>query len=384
MKPENGRRKRILFVTGTRADFGKMKPLILAVDSDPGFDCTVFATGMHLLPRYGLTVNEIRHSGINDIVSHVNQDDSGDPRMDLILAATLQGLSACVHSMKADMIVVHGDRVEALAGALAGVLNNVRTAHVEGGELSGTVDEVLRHAVTKLAHVHFAANEDARRRLLQLGEAEEAIHVIGSPDIDVLLGPALPPLEEVKRRYEIPFEEYGILIYHPVSYEVESLPAKLDALMAGVRESGLPFVAIYPNNETGSHAILAAYEAASRTTPLKMIPSMRFEYFASLLKSARCIVGNSSAGIREAPVFGVPCVNVGSRQRNRFRHEAIWDVGESAAEITACILGVPRAAPRSLHFGRGDAARRFMGCLREPGFWEMAMEKQLREIRVSA
>jgi UDP-N-acetylglucosamine 2-epimerase (hydrolysing) len=339
---------------------------------------------MHLLPRYGLTVNEIRHLGINNIVSHVNQDDSADQRMDLILAATIQGVSACIHSMKADMVVVHGDRVEALAGAAAGVLNNVLTAHIEGGELSGTVDEVLRHAVSKLAHVHFAANEDAKRRLLQLGEAEEAIHVIGSPDIDIMLSDTLPTLEEVKSRYEIPYDEYGILIYHPVSYEVASLQVKVGELLAGIQAFGLPFVAIYPNNETGSDVILRAYRSVPEQPSLKLIPSMRFEYFAVLLKNARCIVGNSSAGIREAPVFAVPCVNVGSRQRNRFCHAAIRDVPESRDAIEACLRSLPAAVPRSFHFGHGNAAAQFMDRLHEPEFWARGTEKQLREMSKDA
>lgn len=383
MSAEANGRRRILFVSGTRADFGKLKPLILEVDRDPAFECTVFATGMHLLPRYGLTVNEIRRAGIANIVSHMNQDDAGAGRMDQAMSATIQGVSACLHSMKADLLVVHGDRVEALAGAVAGVLNNVLTAHVEGGELSGTVDEVLRHAISKLARVHFPANEEAKRRLLQLGEAEDAIHVIGSPDIDIMLSDELPHLSEVMAHYEIPFEKYGILIYHPVSYEPKPLDSRVEEVLAGISSSGLPFVAIFPNNEPGSDVILRAYENAAKSTCLKLIPSMRFEYFATLLKHARCILGNSSAGIREAPVYGVPCVNVGSRQRNRFRHAAIQDVPESRDAIAERLRDLPEAVPRSTFFGDGRAASRFMAVLRGTAVWSMAPGKQLCEPRAA-
>ena len=160
--------KKVLFLTGTRADYGKLKSLMNIIEKSTSFQCSIFATGMHTLSRYGNTVNEIYKNGFQDIHTYMNQI-KGDG-MDIILANTIHGLSRYVHENRPDLIVVHGDRVETLAGAIVGTLNNILVAHIEGGELSGTVDELIRHSVSKLAHIHFVANAKAADRLKQLGE----------------------------------------------------------------------------------------------------------------------------------------------------------------------------------------------------------------------
>jgi len=244
-------KRRVVFLSGTRADFGKLKPLIARVACDPSFEYEIFATGMHMLARYGSTLNEIRRAGFAHIYPFVNQDGSVNSQMDLVLSTTVQGLGHYVREFKPDLLVVHGDRVEALAGAIVGALNNILVAHIEGGELSGTIDELIRHAVSKLSHLHFVANEEARTRLLQLGEQPESVFVIGSPDIDVMLSHDLPTLLEVRERYEIPFERYGILMYHPVTTELDRMERHAQELVEGVIRSELPFVVIYPNNDAG-------------------------------------------------------------------------------------------------------------------------------------
>ena len=158
-----------------------------------------------------------------NIYPYLNQDPFGSSGMDLALANTIQGLGHYVREFSADLIVVHGDRIEALAGATVGALHNILVAHIEGGEVSGTVDELLRHAISKLSHLHFVANQESRNRLMQMGEQPDAVFVIGSPDIDVMLSGSLPSLNEVKSHYEIPFDDYCIFIYHPVTTELAGL-----------------------------------------------------------------------------------------------------------------------------------------------------------------
>jgi len=375
-------KKRLLFVTGTRADFGKLKPLIARVKSCPEFEYQIFATGMHMLSRYGSTVLEIKKSGFDQVFSFINQDQAIGSQMDLVLANTVQGLSLYLREFPADLIVIHGDRVEALAGAIVGALNNVLVAHVEGGELSGTVDELLRHAVTKLSHLHFVANEEARQRLMQMGEAPEAVYVIGSPDIDVMLSDDLPDLAEVKRKYDLPYETYGILMYHPVTTEIDRIAEYIDAVVAALTASQMSFVAIYPNNDRGADVILNRMLSLRNHPRFRVIPSMRFEYFLELLKHARVIVGNSSAGIREAPVYGVPTVNIGSRQNNRFRHSSIFDVPEDEGAILSALRNLPETSVPSMHFGTGDSARLFVSHLRQPGLWSTPRQKLFRDARV--
>jgi UDP-N-acetylglucosamine 2-epimerase (hydrolysing) len=371
--------RHIVFVSGTRADFGKLKPLIRAVADSEAFEYQVFATGMHMLARYGRTVQEIHKSGFDHVHPFVNQDGSISSQMDIVLASTVQGLGHFVREARPDLLVIHGDRIEALAAAIVGALNNLLVAHIEGGEVSGTVDEVIRHSISKLAHIHFVANEEARGRLLQLGEQTESIRVVGSPEVDVLLSPDLPDIAEVKSRYEIPFDRYAILMYHPVTTELEQLHERATEVVEGVLASDLDFVVIYPNNDAGSEVILHEIERLRSNPRFRLIPSMRFEYFVTLLKNARAIVGNSSAGVREAPVHGVPTVDVGSRQSNRSSSPHILHVPEDRRAIAGAIADCPVSVPASNYFGDGLTARRFLAALESDSFWATPRQKRFRD-----
>ncbi|MBU1456987.1 MAG: UDP-N-acetylglucosamine 2-epimerase (hydrolyzing), partial [Proteobacteria bacterium] len=347
--------KSLLFVTGTRADFGKLKPLISICDN-----VKIFATGMHMLDKYGMTCNEITKSGFR-YFPFINQDK--DTPMDQVLSNTIEGLSYYLRENKTDLLVVHGDRVETLAGACVGALNNVLVAHIEGGEISGTIDESIRHAVTKLSHVHFVANKEAEKRLRQMGE--DNIFVIGSPDIDVMLSDTLPSLQQVKVKYDIEFSEYAICIYHPVTTEQVDL-----GLFDVLEESGLRYIVIYPNNDTGSKRIIKRIDKLGER--FHVLPSMRFEYFLTLLKNSRFIIGNSSAGIREAPVYGVPTIDVGSRQEGRSYVPSIVNC-RTLDEIRHAIKHLPKAV-KSFEFGKGDSAHKFKEAL--PEVWKISPQKR--------
>ncbi len=375
-------RKKILFVTGTRADFGKIKPLIQQIKESDDFDYYIFVTGMHMLFVYGLTVNEIRKAGFDNIYSFINQDSAITSQMDLVLANTIQGLAYYVREYRPDLIVVHGDRVEAMAGAIVGALNNILVAHIEGGELSGTIDDLLRHSITKLSHIHFVSNDEARNRLMQMGEMNESIFVIGSPDIDVMLSDQLPEITSVRSKYDIPFEEYIILIYHPVTTEINDLTVQIREVVDAVIESGLNYVVIYPNNDLGADIIIHELERLAGNPRVRMIPSMRFEYFLSLLKNARAIAGNSSAGIREAPVYGVPTVNIGTRQLNRYNYASIFNVNSKKNDILTAFRNLPRSVKPSLHFGKGHSAKLFIAELRKEAFWLTPRQKRFIDVEV--
>jgi UDP-N-acetylglucosamine 2-epimerase (hydrolysing) len=371
--------RRILFLTGTRADFGKLKPLIQEVSESAELEYQIFATGMHMLARYGSTILEIEKAGFDKIYPFINHDGLGTAHMDVTLATSILGLSHYVREFPPDLIVVHGDRVETLAGAIVGSLNNILVAHVEGGELSGTVDELLRHAVSKLSHLHLVANDEARCRLIQMGEAEESIFVIGSPDIDIMLSGSLPSLDQVKAYYDIVFDSYALFIYHPVVTQLERLPEYLLHVIEGVERSGRQFVVIYPNNDAGADTVLDGLERWRGHSSFRLIPSMRFEYFLTLLKYAEAIVGNSSAGVREAPVYGVPTINIGSRQQSRFSWPTIVNVPENADAIEQALKILPSDRMPSLHFGTGNSASLFAAALRSPAFWTTPREKQFRD-----
>jgi UDP-N-acetylglucosamine 2-epimerase (hydrolysing) len=370
-------KKRLLFLSGTRADFGKLKSLIRAVDDDNRFECDILATGMHMIWRYGLTVDEIYNAGFKRVRVFTYQNQiEGDP-MEVTLANTIQGLSRHLSRWTPDLMVVHGDRVETMAGAISGAFCNIRVAHVEGGEVSGTIDENIRHAVSKLSHVHFVCNMRAARRLEQIGEEPRSIFVIGSPDIDIMLSQDLPDLNQVRARYEIGFPSFGIVLFHPVVTELDLLKEHAETLVETLMRSGRQFVVIYPNNDQGSQLILDAYQRFENSSNFRIFPSMRFEYFIRLLKNARLVLGNSSLGVREAPVFGVPTINIGTRQRNRFNHESIMNVSGCGQELLSALercWSMPRFNPCHF-FGDGRSAERFMQALRTPSLWTTPKQK---------
>ena len=263
--------RHIAFLTCTRADYGKIKPLILAAHEN-GFRVSVFATGMHLLPQFGLTIKEVRRTLPKDITIVPLKNQVENDTMDVVVAKTITGLSAFLTKMQPDLIAIHGDRPEAFAGAITGTLRNTRVVHIEGGELSGTIDGIIRHAVSKMSHVHLVANDEARARLIQLGEASASIHVIGSPDLDIMMSPALPTLRKARARYKFDFDEYQVAIFHPVTTDLDASKHAAKEFVAALIESGRNYVVIHPNNDTGHEHILREYEL------LREIPQ-RFRIF---------------------------------------------------------------------------------------------------------
>lgn len=366
--------RKIVFLTGTRADFGKLKSLMKRLRNDDDFELHIFVTGMHMLSKYGYTCEEVEKANFRNIHKFINQNASDS--MDHILSKTISGLSDYVKEIKPDLLVVHGDRVEALAGSAVGALNNILVGHIEGGEVSGTVDELIRHAVSKLSHVHFVANKEAKDRLVQLGEVNESIHIIGSPDVDVMNSDGLPNIEEVRKYYEFDFSDYSILMFHPVTTEQDDLHRQISVLVDQVIESRLNFIVIYPNNDIGTNIILAEYERFLNLKQIRIYPSMRFEYFLTLLKNARFIIGNSSAGVREAPHFGVPAINVGTRQNNRVQCESVLNVEIDADKIKRAIKYC-KTKPRQAHalFGNGGSDELFYGILKNQEFWDIKTQK---------
>ncbi len=374
--------KRIAFLTGTRADFGKLRPLMDKIENSEKFDCYIFVTGMHTLSKYGDTYEEVQKRGYKNIFIFMNQTHTTD--QDTILANTITGFGNFVKEISPDMIVIHGDRVETLAGAIVGSFNNILVSHIEGGEISGTIDELIRHAVTKLSHIHFVANDEAKQRLLQLGESADSIIVIGSPDIEVMKSSDLPSIDQVKKRYDIPFDDFAVLIFHPVATELNSLKNQIEILVSALIESKRNYVVIYPNNDKGSDIILKEYEKLENNNHFKIYPSLRFEYFLTLLKHSKFIIGNSSAGIREAEVYGVPTVNYGTRQKNRTKNSEIKNVNADMKSILEAVSEAEnkKVTPGS-YFGDGNnSSEKFFQIIKEDNIWKVSLQKQFIDLDV--
>jgi UDP-N-acetylglucosamine 2-epimerase (hydrolysing) len=376
-------KKRILFLTSTRADFSKLKSLILTLQKNKNFDVNVFVTGMHLLKSYGYTINELYRSKIKNIYKFKNQNEKLYS-MTKSLASTVNGLSQYILRKNIDLIVIHGDRMEALAGAIAGTFNNIHVGHIEGGELSGTIDESIRHAVSKLSHFHFVSNKESKKRLIQMGEDKKTIFMIGSPDLDIMKSKNLPNLQDSKIFYGIKFNNYSIIIFHPVTTNKDENHKNLKIIDRIVNEElDQNFICINPNNDPGSLKFLRLYKKLKKKRNFICFPSMRFEYFLTFLKYANCIIGNSSTGVREAPFYGVNCINVGTRQNNRTKDSKLIYNSDDYNDVIksfAKIIKKGKTKYKEKIFGSGNSNKKMQKILSGNKFWKLKIQKTFNDL----
>ncbi len=370
-------KKKILFITGTRADFGKIKQVIKKLETLK-FDISIFITGMHLDKKFGSTFNEINKT-FKKLKAKKFINNKKNDTMDIVLSKTINGFSSYVKKIKPDLIMVHGDRVEPLAASIVGTLNNILVGHIEGGERSGTIDEHLRHSISKLSHIHFVSNINAKKRLVLLGEQKEKIFITGSPDLDVMNDNNLPKLSEVQNKYEFKFINYGILLYHPVTTELDNLSKETEILFKSIIKSKKKFLIIYPNNDNGHQLIINKIKKIfKKNNNVRILRSMRFEYFLSSLKNSNLIIGNSSAGIREAPFYGIPTINIGSRQQNRYKSKSIHNVDIKSKTIENKINRLFKMKyKRNFYFGKGDSSIKIARVLLKKNIWNTSIQKQL-------
>ena len=376
-------RKKLVFLTGTRADFGKLKSLISITQKFESYDVHIFVTGMHMNSLYGSTIDEIRKNGFDNIYPFINHDSIEN--MDRTLAKTIDGFSHFIAEIKPDLIIVHGDRVEAMAGAIVGSLNNILVAHIEGGEVSGTIDELVRHAVSKMSHLHLVANKVAKRRLIQLGELSDSIFILGSPDLDLMNPKFLPSLNEVKKYYDIGFEDFSIAMYHPVTTNYERIDEHVKYFVDALVDVGDNFVVIFPNNDLGSYKILNEYKRLAGNKRVKIFPSLRFEYFLTLLKNADYIIGNSSAGVREAPYYSTPSIDIGNRQINRALGPSIFNAKDDYKSILKAIKLSKKFKSDKVglksDFGHGNSDKMFLDLLNGKKIWSIDHQKQFQDYK---
>jgi UDP-N-acetylglucosamine 2-epimerase (hydrolysing) len=376
--------KNIGFLTGTRADYGKLKPLMKMVSDSKDHNLVIYVTGMHLISEFGMTVNEILKDGLGRVITFSNQNYHDN--METALANTVMNFSKVIEESKIDLLIVHGDRVEALGGAIVCSFNNILVGHIEGGEVSGTIDGSIRHAITKFSHIHFVANKDAYNRIIQLGENPKSIFEIGSPDIDALISEDLPELHSVKTHYEISFENYAIFIFHPVTTEIDDLKLQIEIICKALVESGKKFILIKSNNDTGSEIIDEKLKELENLENFIYFPSIKFESFITLLKNSEFIIGNSSAGVREAQYFNLPSINIGTRQKNRSNSRNIINVDVNKKVILDAIRWANDYAqnfPGLIHtreFGDGQSANLFIQQLRKNEFWEIPIDKTFQDL----
>ena len=373
---------KICCITGTRADYPRIKSVLFELKKNKNFDLQLIVTGSHLLKSYGNSYTEILDDGfiIDKMVPMYKGDFNTPYGMSKATAKCMSGVADALNELQPDICLITVDRVETLAAASASALMNIPIAHIQGGEVTGTIDESIRHAVSKLSHIHFPASKDAYDRILYMGEPRENIHLTGCPYIDIIENFELTPKSELSSKYGIDFSKPVIIFtQHPVTNEYGESKDQIKASVNALNKFNGNFTVLnfYSNPDAGGNEITNFLDGQD----FMNIPNMDSKDFLSLMNYSDLMLGNSSAGIREAPSFKLPVINIGTRQNGRLRAKNVIDVNHCENEIFHAINEVMNNDFKSSltnisnPYGNGNAAKKIVKVLEETVIDENLIKK---------
>lgn len=376
--------RKIAFLTGSRGEWGYIRPILRLIEKDPDLDYVIITTNMHLLSEFGTSVHEIEKDGFKvEEKIFMTYDGYNLITMAKSLGSLLLELPTVLNRIKPDILVISGDRGEQLMGAIAAVHMRIPVAHIQAGELSGNVDGIVRHAITKLSHLHFAANEEFAERVRKLGEQEFRIFVTGAPLVDELFQGAITEREELINKYNIDEKLPIILsVQHPVTEEEEMAGEQVIETIKALLEFNFQIIFIFPNSDAGSEHIRNQIQKSLRPN-IKVFRNLPRKDYLGFLKNCSCIVGNSSSGIMEAPTFGIPCINIGRRQNRRMQASNVINVSYNRDEIKKAIKlalseEFKEKAKKAINpYGDGHSSERIVRILKEIEINEELLIKEL-------
>lgn len=377
-------KKKITVTTGTRADYGLLRPVLNEISSSKNLELFLLVTGMHLSKKYGLTINEIKKDGfhISAIVNIIPKDDSKYV-MAKALGESVVKFSRIFRNIRPDINVVLGDRDEMLASALAAYHMNIPNAHIHGGDRSGGIDEYTRHAITKISNIHFAPTQKSKERILKMGENQKFVFFTGSPAIDEVIHNKITDKKTLENRYGFEFTGNEILlVQHPVTTQVEQAGKQIFNTLKAIHKINTPTIAIAPNSDPGNNKIIDHLKSFSKTHPsFKMFKSLPRSDYLGMLKNCKVLVGNSSSGLIEASYFKIPVVNIGTRQKNREKGPNVLDTDNSINSIYDAIVKSLKITKQQLSssriYGNGDASKKIVHCLETIKINQHLIEKQI-------
>ncbi len=370
--------RKILYISGTRADFGLMYATLGMLSQEVGIELAILVTGMHLSPEYGNTVEDIETTGIR-IAARVKIELN--PTTGATMARAIGTMTAdfvdVFEAEAPDIVLLLGDRGEMLAAAIAAIHLNIPVAHIHGGERSGTVDEPVRHAISKLSHIHFAATKASAERLVAMGERSDHIIVTGAPGLDGLTELNTRPKEVLWAEQGLSLDRpVALLLFHPVLQEAKNAELQATNILAGLVEENWQILALMPNADAGSGHVKQVLEASNNSDLHRLVHLPRTD-FLGYMKNVDAMIGNSSAGIIEAASFGTPVINIGGRQTFRERNSNVTDVAPDVEELRKTLREVQshgRYSPQNV-YGDGHAGMRICEALKTVELGSKLMNK---------
>jgi GDP/UDP-N,N'-diacetylbacillosamine 2-epimerase (hydrolysing) len=332
------KKRKILLITGSRGEYGYIRPILNLIRQSDTLDYEIIGTNMHLLPEFGDSIAEFVKDGF-EVKYKPMMTLSGYTPASMVKSLSVFGLSLVdiITTSNPDFILLAGDRGEQLMAAIAGAHMNIPVAHIQAGELSGNIDGLSRHAIARFTHIHFASNNDAEERLIKSGEQAFRVFNVGAPQIDEFVNGRITDIKSLKKKYRGIDGQYILFVQHSVTEQHNEAYAQVQLSLKILKNFSLPVIAILPNSDAGSASVIRAMEDNSFIN-LHMHRNIPREDYAGLMQNALCLVGNSSSGLLEAPSFELPAVNIGRRQEGRFKGLNVIDCNHEYSEIHESII----------------------------------------------
>ncbi len=383
--------KKICIITGTRAEYGLLKPLMHKIQDSPNFELQIIVTGMHLMPQFGNTYLQIEADGfsINEKVD-LRQINDSKIAVSNAVGEGIKGVTTSLSKLKPDLFIVLGDRFEAFAAATAAFILNIPIAHISGGDVTeGAIDDGFRHAISKFSLLHFVSTETYRKRVVQLGEAPERVFNVGSTGVDNALNLNLLQKNELSTQIDFDLSKpYFLVTFHPVT--LDSIPSEIqfeNLLLAFDKFLDFNLIITYPNSDADGQKIIKLIDkyALNNKTRVKVIANLGTLKYLSAIKYSSAVIGNSSSGIIEVPSFKVPTVNIGIRQKGRIKANSVIDCENTASEI---INAIEKAVSPQFQkfcktieniYGDGHATEKIMSILNNFDF-EKTLQKKFFDL----
>jgi UDP-N-acetylglucosamine 2-epimerase (non-hydrolysing)/GDP/UDP-N,N'-diacetylbacillosamine 2-epimerase (hydrolysing) len=378
--------RKIAVVTGTRAEYGYLKPLLQAIDNDSYLELLLIVTGMHLLPTYGNTYKFIKKDFSHYVKVPMQLHGDSTEDMALYLSSGISNFAKYFALTKPDILLVLGDRSESFAAAIAALYLNIPIAHINGGDVSGTtIDESIRHAITKLAHLHLVHTKENAKRVLKMGEEKKRIFITGALTLDTILSMSLQPKKNILKKYHLnPQRTTLLVVHHPITTLKDRGYSHMKELFLALDTLKKQTILMYPNCDAGSKKFIDLIKTYENKPYLHVFKNLSHKAYLNLMNVSDVMVGNSSSGIIEAPSFKIPVINIGTRQQGRERSENIIDVKAEKHAIQSAIeyalsntSFLEKVKTCKNRFGDGKASERIVKILKQVQIDETLVQKQI-------
>lgn len=364
---------KILFVTGSRGEWGYIKPILKLIENESDLEYELCVTNMHLLPSYGNSFQEIINDGFKiDYQIPISLDGYDHFTQVKSLGLFLISFSDVLLNSKPDWILLAGDRGEQLIGSIAGAYTYIPIGHIQAGERSGNIDGTARHAIGKFSHLHFASNLDAKERLIRMGEEKFRCHNVGAPQIDEMINTPITGKEELIDKYNVELSRYLLFVQHPVTEDFEDATKQIRTTIEALNQlENFEIITILPNNDAGSIEITNGIKKL-RTSRFKCFSNLPRKDYLGFLSAADAMIGNSSSGLLEAPTYKIPAVNIGRRQHGRIQGKNVINCNhEKGSIINALKKALSKEFKSELisscvnPYGDGNSSQRILSILKE-------------------